>query len=154
MAQLPDSLLSNEEIMSKLALFSLPIVRVVDYFAGATNAMRCDVTYPTTSEEENTTASASAIYAHENLEPCVGECVVAFCAGLLSSSLSSEGKNNGVWFPEEAIESEEDVTNVLGKAGKGAHTLLVDGGSNLSDIITQEYVWGKNNHNSLTSITM
>jgi hypothetical protein len=43
MAQLPSSLLSNEPIMEKLAIFSLPIVRVVDYFAGATNAMRCDV---------------------------------------------------------------------------------------------------------------
>lgn len=43
MAQLPSALLSNEPIMEKLALFSLPIVRVVDYFAGATNAMRVEV---------------------------------------------------------------------------------------------------------------
>lgn len=43
MAQLPSSLLSNEPVMEKLAIFSLPIVRLVDYFAGATNAMRCDV---------------------------------------------------------------------------------------------------------------
>ncbi len=43
MAQLPSSLLSNEPIMEKLALFSLPIVRIVDFFAGATNAMRVDV---------------------------------------------------------------------------------------------------------------
>ena len=43
MAQLPSSLLSNEPVMEKLAVFSLPIVRLVDYFAGATNAMRCDV---------------------------------------------------------------------------------------------------------------
>lgn len=44
MAQLPSSLLSNEPLMEKLAIFSLPIVRIVDYFAGATNAMRVDVT--------------------------------------------------------------------------------------------------------------
>jgi len=43
MAQLPPLLLANEELMSRLAIFSLPIVRLVDYFAGATNAMRCDV---------------------------------------------------------------------------------------------------------------
>jgi hypothetical protein len=44
MAQLPSSFLANEPLMEKLAIFSLPIVRVVDYFAGATNAMRIDVT--------------------------------------------------------------------------------------------------------------
>jgi hypothetical protein len=43
MAQLPPLLLANEELMSRLAIFLLPIVRLVDYFAGATNAMRCDV---------------------------------------------------------------------------------------------------------------
>jgi len=43
MAQLPSSVLSDEPLMEKLAIFSLPIVRVVDYFAGATNAMRIDV---------------------------------------------------------------------------------------------------------------
>jgi hypothetical protein len=72
MAQLPPSLLSNEEIMTKLALFSLPIVRLVDYFAGATNAMRVDVSAP-----NKTSAHTTAIYAHQNLEPCVGECVDA-----------------------------------------------------------------------------
>jgi hypothetical protein len=80
MAQLPPSLLANEDIMTKLALFSLPIVRVVDYFAGATNAMRVDVT-----AEKNPNTRATAIYAHENLEPCVGECVVAFCSAILSN---------------------------------------------------------------------
>jgi saccharopine dehydrogenase-like NADP-dependent oxidoreductase len=46
MAKLPPSLLANEDIMRKLSVFSLPIVRLVDAFAGATNAMRCDVTAP------------------------------------------------------------------------------------------------------------
>ena len=57
MAQLPSSLLSNEPLMDKLAIFSLPIVRVVDYFAGATNAMRIDV-----SCEKDPTVKEMALY--------------------------------------------------------------------------------------------
>ena len=82
MAQLPSSLLANEPIMEKLALFSLPIVRVVDSFAGATNAMRCDLIC-----QKDPTLNSSALYAHENLEPCVGECVVAFCSAVLSGNV-------------------------------------------------------------------
>lgn len=125
MAQLPSSLLANEDIMTKLAIFSLPIVRVVDYFAGATNAMRCDVTAPDDTK-------ASAIYAHENLEPCVGECVVAFCSAVLSGKVSP-----GIWFPEEAITSDEDIVDVLSLASVGAHTTEVGG------IVTDKTeVWG------------
>ena len=71
--------------------------------------------------------------AHENLEPCVGECVVGFCAALLGDKVSS-----GIWFPEEAIVSQEDTAAVLGLAGVGAHTLEVqsDDGLSVGD------VWG------------
>lgn len=129
MAQLPRSLLANEEIMSKLAVFSLPIVRVVDFFAGATNAMRCDIT-----STKDPSIRATAIYAHENLEPCVGECVVAFCAAVLSGRV-----NAGVQFSEEAIAAEEDIVSVLSLASVGAHTKLVEStrlGLKVSD------VWG------------
>lgn len=118
MAQLPSSLLSNEEIMTKLALFSLPIVRIVDFFAGATNAMRCDIT-----SDKIPGLTATAIYGHENLEPCVGECVVAFCAAILSNNKVAPG----VWFPEEAIASDSDITDVLSLASVGAHTKDVGG---------------------------
>ena len=117
MAQLPPSLLSNEEIMTKLALFSLPIVRLVDYFAGATNAMRCDVT-----SERNPDLLATAIYAHGNLEPCVGECVVAFCAAALSNKVLP-----GVWFPEEAIAGGADAVTILSLASTQAHTTEAGG---------------------------
>jgi NAD(P)-dependent dehydrogenase (short-subunit alcohol dehydrogenase family) len=127
MAQLPSSLLANEEIMTKLALFSLPIVRLVDYFAGATNAMRVDVT-----ADKAPRLKATAIYAHENLEPCVGECVVAFCSAVLSNKVSP-----GVWFPEEAITTEQDISDVLSLASVGAHTTDVGG------LVTDTaYVWG------------
>jgi hypothetical protein len=130
MAQLPPSLLANEDLMTKLALFSLPIVRVVDYFAGATNAMRCDVTAP----DKDPSLRATAIYAHKNLEPCVGECVVAFCAAVLSGSVKP-----GIWFPEEAIDSGADAAAVLDLASIGAHTVEVDStiGVSVAD------VWGK-----------
>jgi hypothetical protein len=129
MAQLPSSLLSNEPLMEKLAIFSLPIVRVVDYFAGATNAMRIDV-----SCEKDPSVQETALYAHENLEPCVGECVSAFCAALLSDSIQP-----GIWFPEEAIVSKADTATVLGLSGVGAHTLEVSS----RDGLQYEDVWGE-----------
>jgi hypothetical protein len=128
MAQLPSSLLSNEKIMTQLADFSLPIVRVVDYFAGATNAMRCDVT-----SHKDPTLCATAIYAHENLEPCVGECVVAFC--------SANRVPAGVWFPEEAIAGGADAVAVLSLASVGAHTKIVNGSSTVN--LCMDDVWGR-----------
>lgn len=129
MAQLPPSLLSNEDIMTKLALFSLPIVRVVDFFAGATNAMRVDVSAP----EKNPSIKATAIYAHENLEPCIGECVVAFCCAVLSKHVQP-----GVWFPEEGVAGGMDAASVLRLASVGAHTKEVD---STVDLAVEE-VWG------------
>jgi hypothetical protein len=130
MAKLPPSLLANEDIMTKLAIFSLPIVRLVDYFAGATNAMRCDVT-----SDKEPELQATALYAHENLEPCVGECVAAFCAAVLSGRVKP-----GIWLPEEAIEGGADAAAVLNLASVGAHTVEVDG--TLPDLSLED-VWGK-----------
>lgn len=93
-AKFPPSLLSNEPLMLKLSSFSMPIVRIVDKFAGAINAMRVDVTYMDTK-------SISATYAHRDLEPCVGECVAAFAAAILSDEV---GVKPGLWFTEEAID--------------------------------------------------
>lgn len=129
MAQLPSSLLANEEIMSKLAVFSLPIVRLVDYFAGATNAMRCDV-----SSDKEPALSATALYAHENLEPCVGECVAAFAAAVLGGNVKP-----GVWFPEEAVAGGGEAAAVLNLASVGAHTVEVQSSFGLEN----EDVWGK-----------
>ncbi|MEM1009598.1 MAG: hypothetical protein AAGJ35_11400, partial [Myxococcota bacterium] len=126
MAQLPSDLLSNEELMSKLAVFSLPIVRIVDFFAGATNAMRVDIRSP-----KDPSLKKMALYAHENLEPCVGECVVAFASAVLSDAVE-----NGVWFPEEAIEGGADAAQVLELAAVGAHTTETSG-------IETSKVWGK-----------
>jgi NAD(P)-dependent dehydrogenase (short-subunit alcohol dehydrogenase family) len=131
MAKLPSSLLANEEIMRKLSIFSIPVVRLVDYFAGATNAMRCDVFCEKIPE-----LRASAIYAHENLEPCVGECVVAFVCAVLSEMVPP-----GIWFPEEAIAAGEDIAAVLSRASVGAHTKDVITSGNIN--LTKEEMWGE-----------
>lgn len=129
MAKLPPSLLSNEELMRNLSIFSMPIVRAVDAFAGATNAMRCDVTCI-----KEPALRATAIYGHENLEPCVGECVVAFAVAVLSGAVPS-----GVWFPEEAI-SAEDIPAVLKLSSIGAHT--TEAQANGFEL-KKEDVWGR-----------
>jgi Saccharopine dehydrogenase NADP binding domain len=133
MAKLPPEILSNEDLMRKLSVFSIPLVRLVDAFAGATNAMRCDVTCGLSSTPE---LHATAIYAHENLESCVGECVVAFCAAILTKGTVP----SGIWFPEEAIRAGEDAASVLQLASRGAHTTEVASIGLVN--LTKERVWG------------
>lgn len=129
MCYLPSSILSNAPLMEKLALFSLPIVRLVDTFAGATNGMRVEV-----SSSKDPTLKDMALYVHPNLEPCVGECVVAFAAASFSGKIDP-----GVWFPEEAVVTPDDIAQVLKLASVGAHTLNVESETDLklSD------VWGE-----------
>ena len=131
MAKLPASILANEDLMYKLSIFSMPIVRLVDSFAGATNAMRCDLTAPT----KEPSLRATAIYGHENLEPCVGECVTAFVCASLSGAVPA-----GVWFPEEAIQGEELTASVLALASMNAHTTTVQAKG--LEISTYD-VWGR-----------
>lgn len=153
MAKLPTSILQNEELMRNLSVFSLPIVRLVDAYAGATNAMRCDVRTTTTKKTtkddngDNDGTCYTAIYAHENLEPCVGECVLAFCAAVLGGAV-----RGGVHFPEEAMAAGDDVAQVLAMASVGAHTEVhTSNGSSDSSVtsfssntvnLTHESVWG------------
>ena len=103
---------------------------MVDYFAGATNAMRCDVTCASIPDLE-----ATAIYGHENLEPCIGECVTAFCAAILSGAVKE-----GVWFPEEAIQGGRDAASVLRLAAVGAHTTST---SSRGIDVSNEEIWGR-----------
>jgi hypothetical protein len=148
MAKLPTSWLQNEELMRNLSVFSLPIVRLVDAYAGATNAMRCDVrTTMKTKDNDGDNDDGTcytAIYAHENLEPCVGECVVAFCAAVLGGVV-----RGGVHFPEEAMASGDDVAQVLAMASVGAHTEVHSSGSSSGTSsssntvnLAHESVWG------------
>jgi hypothetical protein len=122
-AKFPPSLLSNEPVMRALSSFSMPIVRIVDKFAGAKNAMRVDL-----STDDRT---VSATYAHIDLEPCVGECVAAFAAAALSEEV---GVRPGVWFTEEAIDAEH-CPAVLGAAAVNAFTKSTKG-------VPNDRIWG------------
>jgi hypothetical protein len=131
MALFPKSILENEGLMRQLSDFSMPIVRLVDAFAGATNAMRVDVT----CETKQPSLRATAIYAHENLEPCVGECVVSFASAILTGAVRP-----GIWFPEQAITGGEDAVAVLALASVGAHTTDVE---TRGFELPKENVWGR-----------
>lgn len=129
----PKRILENENLMRNLSAFSMPIIRIVDYFAGAANAIRVDVSVVNDTKSDMEGHLATAIYAHENLEPNVGECIVAFAAAVLSGSVRP-----GVWFPEEAIQGGDDAGSVLALASVGAHTTQVDGmGLSREDIFGQ-----------------
>ncbi len=116
-SMVPKEVLENEPFMRKLSVFSMPIVRIVDFFAGATNAIRVDLS------AKGQGKLATAIYAHENLEPCVGESIIAFAAAALTESAVPPG----VWFTEEAIAAGDDCAAVLHLASVGAHTCVVEG---------------------------
>lgn len=148
---IPSDILANEVLMKQLSIFSLPIVRLVDYFAGATNAMRVDVSIMNydnhqdnnhdnnnqRQQQQQKQLVGTAIYAHENLEPCVGECVIAFCCAILSSKKIVKP---GIWFPEEAIPIQY-VSNVLELASINAHTKEVQTIGNIP-LLNHETVWG------------
>jgi hypothetical protein len=137
MAKLPPSVLRNEDLMRRLSAFSLPVVRAVDAFAGATNAMRVDVTAPTAAPRQHPDAAvkATAVYGHENLEPCVGECVVAFACAVLSGAVPP-----GVWLPEQALRGGSDARAVLELASVGAHTAHAEA---TGFELAPETIWGR-----------
>ncbi len=101
MAMLPTSVLQDRRLMQALAVVSEPLVRVVDKLTGSTNAMKV----VGTSKDGKTTATA--LYAHQDLETCVGEGIAAFAAQLLAGKIKP-----GVHYPEEICASpalREDV---------------------------------------------
>ena len=73
MKAIPQSLLYNRDAMQAFALFSEPIIRLVDKLVGATNAMRVDVK---TKDGKHTVTSR---IVHPDLEQCVGLATAAFC---------------------------------------------------------------------------
>ena len=101
MKALPRSLLYNRDAMQNFALFSEPIIRLVDKLVGATNAMRVDVTASTQggSKKEKITLRM----AHPDLEQCVGLATAAFALELANSVKNKDNATvePGVWFPVE-----------------------------------------------------
>ena len=93
MKAVPRSLLYNRDAMQNFALFSEPIIRLVDKLVGATNAMRCDVT--ATNGDKVTLR-----IAHPDLEQCVGLATAAFALEMIKQNKEQTVKP-GVWFPSE-----------------------------------------------------
>eukprot|EP00466_Bigelowiella_natans_P014870 jgi/Bigna1/126155/aug1.2_g863 len=116
-AVLPASLLSNRDLMQKFAVFSLPIVQIVDALVGSTNAMRVDAVLEKVPEEggEPEQRRVSSLVVHESLSSCVGQATAAFAIEVLRGRVQ-----NGVHFPVEL--NNENVDNILARVKKGALT--------------------------------
>jgi short subunit dehydrogenase-like uncharacterized protein len=97
---LPKSLLYNRDAMQAFALFSEPIIRVVDKLVGATNAMRVDAK---TADGKQVVTSR---IVHPDLEDCVGLATAAFAIEVLKGTVEP-----GIWYPAEL--SQETRTNIL-----------------------------------------
>jgi hypothetical protein len=90
--------------MQGVALFSMPIIRMVDKLVGSTNAMRVDAVSRTlvgAGMPETVTLRC----VHPDLEDCVGQATAAFALEILRgrSHLSSREPTipAGVWYPAE-----------------------------------------------------
>ena len=112
MKAIPQSLLADRGKMQGFALFSMPIIRIVDALVGATNAMRVDA-WPKGGGGPPVTIRV----AHNDLEDCVGQATAAFGLELLRET-GTATIEPGVWFPAELQKLAR--TNILEKAREGA----------------------------------
>ena len=98
MKLLPRSLLMDKGKMQGLAIFSMPIIRVVDALVGGTNAMRVDAW-----GRDGTKVTLRC--AHKDLEDCVGQATAAFALELMRGrgDRASQAASipSGVHFPAE-----------------------------------------------------
>lgn len=89
-AVIPRSALQSRQLMERLALVSLPVVRIVDFFVGSKNGIRIDVT--------SGSIVRRALLTHRDLEAAVGLSLSLFAEQLLLRDPTGTG---GVFFPEE-----------------------------------------------------
>ena len=98
MKALPTPLLADRGKMQGLAIFSMPIIRVVDALVGGTNAMRVDA-----YAADGTHVTRRV--AHKDLEDCVGQATAAFGLEVLrgrgQEPAEAASVKPGVWFPAE-----------------------------------------------------
>lgn len=103
MKAIPRSLLYNRDAMQAFALFSEPIIRLVDKLVGATNAMRVDAR---SADGKHVVTSR---IVHPDLEVCVGLATAAFAVEVLKGTIEP-----GIWYPAEL--SQEARSNILAAA--------------------------------------
>mmetsp|Transcript_14947 Transcript_14947/g.20790 ORF Transcript_14947/g.20790 Transcript_14947/m.20790 type:complete len:108 (-) Transcript_14947:51-374(-) len=106
--------------MQKFAVFSLPIVQLVDSLVGSTNAMRVDAVLEKELEAggEVEQRRVSSLVVHESLSSCVGQATAAFAIEVLKGRVQS-----GVQFPVEL--SDDNVDSILARVKDGALTWQV-----------------------------
>ena len=100
MKAIPKSLLYDRDAMQAFALFSEPIIRLVDKLVGATNAMRVDAK---TADGKHVVTTR---IVHSDLERCVGLATAAFCVQVLKGTIPP-----GIWYPAEL--PQEARSNIL-----------------------------------------
>eukprot|EP01040_Poterioochromonas_malhamensis_P012900 gene12900-14135_t len=94
---IPQRILQDREQMARFAVFSVPLVRLVDSLVGATNGIRVDFFCQSGKKQ-------TAILNHQNLEDCVGEAIASFATEILQSNEITPG----VFFPEELPKRSRD----------------------------------------------
>ena len=114
MKALPRSLLYNRNAMQAFALFSEPIIRLVDRLVGATNAMRVD------ARTKDGKRVVTARIVHPDLEECVGLATAAFAVEALRGTVGP-----GVWYPAEM--PQEARTSILEAAREDTISYTVPG---------------------------
>ena len=85
----PKKVLQDRDLMEKLALFSMPIIRLIDTFVGSKNSIKVTCTCQDGTQ-------SGAIMVHPDLEAAVGDALAAFVVEIANL----EGKT-GVFYPEE-----------------------------------------------------
>mmetsp|Transcript_31504 Transcript_31504/g.35729 ORF Transcript_31504/g.35729 Transcript_31504/m.35729 type:complete len:148 (-) Transcript_31504:102-545(-) len=147
MKSIPRSILYNRNIMQQFALFSEPIIRVVDKLVGATNAMRVDVSTKggDDDDDENKKLTVTSLIVHADLEMAVGLATAAFALEVLQGKTKSDNTHHddtdtdddtttttttssstipsGVWYPAEL--PKQARLNILEIVKEGTSTYIV-----------------------------
>ena len=91
---MPQRVLQNRDWMEKLAVFSMPMIRLIDTFVGSTNSIKVTLTL----KDGKTTCGA--LMTHPDLEAGVGDALAAFVVQMLNNE-SEDSLPSGVFYPEE-----------------------------------------------------
>ena len=100
--------------MGRLALLSLPMVRLVDLLVGSKNGIRIDVT---TKFNETYTG----LLTHRDLEKSVGDSIAAFAVEMMTNNEIKPG----IYFPEE-VQSKSFRENIINFVKRDAITYSIE----------------------------
>ena len=112
MGLIPKSILQNRDLMAKFALFSLPMVYLIDKMVGSANGIRVDVT-------TKKGLTYTGLLTHDDLEQSVGDAICSFAVQSLKNKIKP-----GIYFPEE-VEEESFGREILDEISRSALTYSV-----------------------------